>query len=244
MGFIQSAGILLGYYLLFLFIVPVLIRQTNILSRETSRKFQHFAFALSIFLLLELFADWFFALAAMGLLLLVAFPALFLMERTRWYHYVLVDRTASGGELRRQLLLVQLSYGTLITLFWGLGEGRLAYVAATAVMAWGLGDAAAALAGKRFGQLRYRHRFFSKKKSYEGFGAMVFWSGAGIMLTLWLYGGLSLTVAIFCAVFTSPVSAFVELASRKGFDTLTVPWATAAVLAIILFLFQTGGIPA
>lgn len=242
MSFIRSAALLMSYYLVFLFLLPVGLRRMMNVPGEITRKVQHVAFSLSIFLLLELFPHWIHALAAMGLLLVIAYPVLSLIERSHWYQESLFDRNDSGSELRKQLLLVQLSFGVLLGSLWGLGQGRYAYLAAAAVMAWGLGDAAAALAGHRFGQLRIRCRFLSSKKSYEGFGAMVFWSGLGILLTLWLYGGLSLMVSILCAVIAAPLCATVELATGKGLDTLTVPWTGAAALLVIVLILQAGGL--
>ena len=241
-SFLQSAAILIVYYLFFLFALPVAFRSLLSLHSELPRKFQHVAFACSIFVLLELFSTWIQALLSMGILFLVAFPFLLLMEKTSWYHRCMVDRCEQGGEMRRQLLYVLLSYCLLITVFWGFHSSRWHFIIAASVMAWGLGDAAAALVGKFLGRYRIRHALLSGAKTFEGSGAMFFWSGVGIFLTLWLYGEVPWTISLLAAGVTAPVCSFAELISPQGTDTLTVPWSAAAVLTLLWTLLSLGGI--
>lgn len=173
MNDLASAGILILYYLALCVAGPTLLRVWLRLPTELVRKTQHIAYALSIFILLRLFSEWYFAIAAAFGLVLLGYPALLLFERSPRYMQVLVARTSSGGELRRQLLYVQLSFALLIFLFWGLLGPQGKYIIAGAVMAWGFGDAAAALVGKAFGRRYFIHSLIEGAKTHEGTLAMI-----------------------------------------------------------------------
>jgi phytol kinase len=225
-----GTAILMTYYLVALFLVPLALRSFTTLPSEVARKFQHVAHALSIFLLLGLFPHWYVAVAAAFLLVLIAYPVLAAWERYPSYRRLLTDRTARGGELRLQLLYVQLAYASLIAVFWGgLGEGGRPLIAA-AVMVWGFGDAAAALIGRFLGRRRIVHQGIDGPKTVEGTTAMIVVAAAAAFATLFWYGGQTWWVSLAAAAVVGPLAGMVELFSRRGLDTLTVPLVTAAVL--------------
>ena len=229
-AFLVGTAILLAYYLAAVFALPLAIGALTQVPFEVVRKAQHVAYALSIFLLLGLFEHWYVAVGAAFALPLAAYPVLALWERHPSYRRLLTDRSADGGELRRQMLYVQLSFAILIIVFWGgLGPSWRPLVAA-ATMEWGFGDAAAALVGKVAGRHRVRHQSVEGAKTYEGTGAMIVVAAAAAFLTLLLYGGASWWVGLGAAALVAPVAAVVELFSRRGIDTLTVPLASAAAL--------------
>ena len=76
-----GVAILWIYYLAALLALPVGLKAFTALPDEVVRKFQHVAYAGSIFLLLGLFERWTQAVRAAGGLALLAFPALWLWER-------------------------------------------------------------------------------------------------------------------------------------------------------------------
>jgi len=236
--FLTGTAILLAYYLTAVFALPLAIGAFTSLPLEVVRKAQHVAYALSMFLLLGLFEHWYVAVAAAAALPLVAYPVLALWERHPSYRRLLTDRSAAGGagggtgggELRRQMMYVQLSFAILIAVFWGgLGPDWRPLVAAAA-MIWGFGDAAAALVGKLIGRHRVRHRAIEGAKTYEGTAAMIAAGAAATFLTLLLYGGAPWWVSLCAAALVAPLAGTVELFSRRGIDTLTVPLASAAAL--------------
>lgn len=229
--------ILMLYYLFGLLAIPTMFKVWTKIPTEVIRKTQHIVYSLSIFLLLEFFTTWYAAVVAAFILVIVAFPILLLIEGTSWYRRLFVDRTKSGGELRKQLLYVQLSFAALISIFWGVFGGTWNYIIATAVMVWGFGDAAAALVGIFFGQKKIEHPKVEGAKTYEGTGAMIVVAFGAIFLTLTLYGKLPWTLAFLLALVTAPVAGLVELFSRRGTDTLTVPLATVTVLFPLIILF-------
>lgn len=99
----------------------------------------------------------------------------------------------------------------------------------TAAMIWGFGDAAA-LVGKLAGRHRVHHHAIEGAKTYEGTAAMIAAAATATFLTLLLYGGAPWWVSLGAAALVAPVAGIVELFSRRGIDTLTVPLAAAAAL--------------
>lgn len=228
--FLIGTAILLGYDLVVVFALPLAVRACTPLPLEVVRKMQHVAYALSVFLLLGLFERWYVAVAAAAVLPLVAAPVLALWERHPSYRRLLTDRSARGGELRRQMGYVQLSFSALIAVFWGgLGPDWRPLVAAAAML-WGFGDAAAALVGTLLGRHRVRHRAVEGAKTYEGTAAMIAVGAAATFATLLLYGGAPWWISLAAGALVAPVAGVVELFSRRGIDTLTVPLASAAAL--------------
>ena len=233
---LAATAILFGYYLIALLAVPVAIRVFTKLPREVARKFQHVAYALSVFLLLGLFRHWHHAVLASAVLVVIAYPVLTLWERRPSYRRLLNDRTARGGELRRQMLYVQVAFAVLIAVFWGGLGPEWRPLVAVAVMAWGFGDAAAALVGKFLGRRTIEHPAIEGPKTLEGTSAMVVFAALAVFLTLLLYAQQPWWVSLAAAAFAAPVAAAVELFSRRGLDTLTVPLATAVALVPWLLL--------
>ncbi len=238
---IIGAVILMAYYLLVCVLLPTLTKALWGVKTEIVRKTQHVAYSLSIFLLLRLFSAWYIAVAAAMLLVLLAYPILILVEKSAWYRRLFVDRSTKGGELRRQLLYVQLSFAILLFIFWGLLGTSWHHVVAASVMAWGFGDAAAALVGKAFGKTHFLHVYIEKSKTLEGTAAMITTAAVALFLTLLIYAGIPWHVCLVAALLVAPWCGVVELFSRRGLDTLTVPLATAFLLQPLLSLFAFFG---
>jgi phytol kinase len=233
--------ILLAYYVFLCALIPSLFKIWLKLPKELVRKTQHIAYAMSIFLLLNLFSTWYIAIGAAFSLVVLGYPVLTLFEKSPLYMKVLVARSPRGGELRRQLIYVQLSFALLIFIFWGLLGENYKFIIAGAVMAWGFGDAAAALVGKAFGKHRFIHRLIEGAKTREGTLAMVGAAAAALFLTLVFYAGLPWYASLSAALLVAPFSGLVELFSKHGTDTLTVPMTTAVLLISLLTFFAQFG---
>lgn len=234
---LMAAVVLIAYYLVICAIVPMLFKLWLRVPDELVRKTQHMAYTMSVFLLLHLFSSWYAAVLAAALLIILAYPVLMLLERTRWYGRMLVDRRPEGGELRMQLLYVQASFAFLIFVFWGVLGTDWRYLVAASVMAWGYGDAAAALVGKAFGKTRVASRFVEGAKTLEGTTAMIVAAAVALFITLTWYGGVPWFLSLPVALLVAPICGVVELFSRRGVDTLTVPFAAAAVMLPVMYVF-------
>lgn len=232
-----GAAILIAYYITVLVAFPTVLKAFKRIPSEWVRKIQHIGYSMSIFLLVRLFDSWYMAVAAASLLILLAYPVLLALERTKFYRRWFTDRTVRGGELRKQLLFVQLTFALLIFVFWGLLGRQWHFLVPVAVMAWGYGDAAAALVGKFWGKRRVIHRWIEGAKTWEGTGAMMAFAFGAVFLTLLFYGGLTWYISLVVAIIVAPVCAFVELFSRRGMDTFTVPLSAALLILPLVYLF-------
>ncbi len=235
---------LIGIILYFGFIIAIglpviLLKVYRKLPFEITRKLYHMVITLSILPLVKVFDTWYMAILAVLLLALIAYPVLALLERSAVYQRIAVER--GGGEFKRSLIIVQASFSLLIFVFWGLLGENWKYIAVVAVMAWGLGDAAAALVGKAFGSRQINHPRIEGAKTYEGTMAMFTVAGLMIFLTLLLYAGQPWQVSFIVAILVAPVSATVELFSNRGMDTLTVPISTGFAVLLVMFLFSLIG---
>jgi dolichol kinase len=83
-----------------------------------------------------------------------------LLERIERFSEFITER--KKGELKSSLLLVFGMFAFIITICWGLlGDP---YLVLASVYAWGFGDAAAALIGKRFGKHKIRWEYMDGEK--------------------------------------------------------------------------------
>jgi phytol kinase len=226
-------GLFLGYFAV-AGLPPILLQVCGKTPFEVTRKMYHLVITLSIFPLLKLFSTWYVADLAAAAFVLLVYPLLALGERSLLYERVCVER--HGGEFKTSLIIVELSLATLIAVSWGLLGIDGQYVAVVAVMAWGFGDAAAALVGKAFGRHPIRHPRIAGTKTVEGTAAMLVVAGLAIFLTLLAYAGRSWTVSLIVALLVAPVCAAVELFSPRGLDTLTVPLSAALTILPLISL--------
>lgn len=206
---------------------------------EVARKMLHFLVVLSIFPLVMFFQHWYMAVLAAFLLVLLAYPLLRLVENSAIYRRIAVER--KGGEFKRSLVIVQISMAIVISIFWGILGAEWRYVAVVAVLAWGFGDAAAALIGKTFGRRRIIHPRIEGAKTVEGTQAMYVTAALAVFGTLVFYAGQPWLLSLAVALLVAPVCAVVELFSNGGMDTLTVPISTGlAVLSVMTVLTHLG----
>lgn len=239
---LQDNLIAVGLYLAFLVAIgapAILLKVFFNVPFELLRKMYHLVITLSIFPLVTLFSTWYMAVLAALVLVIIAYPLLALVEHSALYQRIAVERT--GGEFKRSLITVQASIALTIIVFWGLLGEEWKWVAVVAVLAWGVGDAAAALVGKRFGRRRIHHPLIEGPKTMEGTQAMYFTAALAIFLTFLIYADQPWYLSLAVALLVAPVSAVVELFSRRGMDTLTVPISTGlAVLSAMALLSFLG----
>lgn len=232
-------GLFIGYFIV-VGLPLILFKAYTKTPFEVARKLYHFAIVLSIFPLLNLFSTWYVAVLAALAFLIIVYPVLALVEHSALYKRIAVER--EGGEFKRSLVIVQLSLALLITIFWGLLGIDWQYVAVVAVMAWGFGDAAAALVGKKFGRRKIQHPRVAGTKTIEGTLAMYIVAGLSIFLTLLIYAGRPWYVSIAVAALVAPVCSIVELFSPSGMDTITVPLSAAFAILPLMYLSSFLGV--
>ena len=219
--FIPAAGIALG--------ARYLIR----IPDELFRKILHCILLGSLVVFVYGFEVWWHAAVCAVAFAVVVYPALAWFERIKGYSELTTER--KKGELKASLLLVFGMFALVICVCWGwLGQRSLVLAS---IYAWGFGDAAAALVGKRWGRHKIRCKLTDGRKSIEGSAAMFLVSLLSVGTILLVRGGLSPVGWVVTSVVTALVSAAAELCSRDGYDTVICPLAAMAALLPLIHLF-------
>lgn len=232
---LRGTGCLLLYFAL-VASSAFLLRLFTKVPDELFRKLLHLILLGSLPVWLFAFSNWYISALSILLFTVAVYPILCLAEGLRNYSHTVTER--SPGELKRSLLIVFTMFLLIVSVCWGWLGDRL--LALTCVYAWGFGDAAAALIGKRFGRHPLQGRHIEGRKSVEGTLAMFALSFLSVSLLLTLRGGLSLPMLLVVSAVTAAVAAAAELFSLRGNDTITCPLAAMAVLLPMLHFFGGG----
>ncbi|NLW17435.1 MAG: phosphatidate cytidylyltransferase [Firmicutes bacterium] len=223
--FLAGYGMLLGYFIVCA-LGALVVRRLVRMPAEVFRKILHFILLGSILVFAYGFSTWWLAAAAAVTFMAMVFPVLALAERTPGYSELLVER--KRGEIKRSLVVVFSMFAGLIGICWGwLGEK---YLVIASIFAWGFGDAAAALVGKRFGRHYIEGMLVEGRKSLEGTVAMFLVSFVTVLVVLLTHGSMEWYAYVPTAMLTAAVCALVELYTIGGMDTLTCPFAAATIL--------------
>lgn len=212
----------------------ILIRKLAKIPDYIFRKILHNVAIAIIFPLILLAKTWWIPLILLGALLVVIFLLLKILEPFPFYQKLFVEK--GKHEVLISFLTLFVMLAAVIAVFWGyLGEGNK-YLTIVSIMAWGPGDAAAAIVGINFGKHKLRGRMIEGTKSVEGTIAM-FVTSFGLTLLLMLTLSTSAWwIVLLEALLVGAVSSVVELFTKKGFDTITCPFAAGFVLFLFAIL--------
>ena len=230
--FLRGFSILIIYFVTTI-ALAALLRHFVAMHSELFRKTLHFILLCSLLILIYAFDTWWLAALCSLSFIIFVFPILSLVARIKGSSDFLVER--KQYELRGSLILAFSMFAVMIMLCWGwLGDRALA---AACIYAWGVGDAAAALVGKRWGRHPLEGRMIEGRKSMEGTLAMFISSFISVIIILIVRGGLPWHGYLLISLLTAAVSAIVELYSKNGHDTITCPFAAAFTLLPLLYLW-------
>lgn len=233
--FFTGLAAIAGYFVLCAS-CALLIRRFFDIPKELFRKTLHMVLLFSLLVWVYAFETWWVSAHAAIAFIVIIFPLLSIGERFRGYSELLTER--KKGELKKSMILVFSMFVVVICICWGwLGDKLLAL---SCVYAWGFGDAAAALVGKRFGRHFLEGRLIEGRKSVEGTLAMFFVSFLSVIILLLIRGGLPWHGYLSIAAISAAVCAAVELFTVQGFDTVTCPLAAAAVIIPLVHLWGEG----
>ncbi len=194
------------------------------------RKLLHSVAFFSILPLILCTGSWLAAaLVELSFLAVIVVPLIFL-ERFDSYKKLLVEK--GKHEVITSFLMLFSLITLFIVLFWGCLGPEYAYIAAAAIMAWGPGDAAAAIVGKSWGRHKLSGPRIEGIKSLEGTIAMGVTSFLCTAITLYFLSGLGVWAVLGISAVVAPVAALVELYTLRGLDTVTVPIASALILTL------------
>lgn len=130
----------------------------------------------------------------------------------------------TGDESNLGAIYFPLAFSVIVLLFWGT-PNRL--VAVLMPLTWG--DAAAAVLGRRFGQVRYS--VLGHTRTLEGSVSMGIFSAVSVFLALiWLPPHMAIGLAGIFALVIAIAAAAVEAISLWGIDNLTIPAIAGAIL--------------
>lgn len=230
--FITGFGILLIYFAVCA-TAALFLRRFFPIPKEVFRKTLHSIILGSTLVFMYAFMRWWIAAIAAIVFMAMVFPILAFAERIPGYAELLIER--KRGEIKNSLVVVFIMFAVLICVCWG-WQGEK-YLVIASVFAWGLGDAAAALVGKRFGRHYIEGKLVEGRKSLEGTLAMFVVSFVSVLIVLLANGTVEWYGYVPIAAVTAAVCAVVELYTKGGMDTITCPFAAAAIMIPLVRLW-------
>lgn len=234
--FLHGAGAVCIYYVVAassIFAVRWLTR----IPDELFRKILHFILLFSYIPFAFAFETWWRSVLLTVVLEILIYPILALAERIPSFSQFVNER--KGGEFKHSLLLAFSMLAVCNTICWGLLGDK--YLGIACMYAWGVGDAFAALVGKRFGKHKIKWKYADHKKSVEGSAAMFVTSALAVACVLLAHNHLTLPAYILIPIAGAGTATVVEMVSKEGYDTVLCPAAAMAVMIPLMAL--TGGFP-
>ena len=229
-----------GALICFLYLIPaaatmLIARRFLKIPDELFRKILHFILLGIYFPFLFAFRTWWISAGFAVILIVLLYPVLTLAGRIPAFSAFITER--KKGEIRSSMILALSVVVVSITVCWGIfGDKMLVFAC---VYAWGVGDAFAALVGKRFGRHRIRLPLADVRKSVEGSAAMFVSSAVTVLVILLLRGGIGGLGCVVISLSAAAVTTFVEMCTKGGDDTVTCP--AAAMLVILPLVKILGG---
>ncbi len=223
-----------GIFISFVYVLVVLLatdfaRRRFHMPVEATRKIVHVAVGMWVFPTLLLFDHWQWALVPP--LVFALLNALSL--RFHFFASIEVAEPSAGT------VLFPLAFAALLAIFWRIGRPE---VAAAGIMAMTWGDAMAAIVGRAWGQAGYN--VWGQRKTWLGSLACFSWSMLAIVVTLRLMTNYALQLgmavqysppqALLYAMAVGLAAAVIEAVTPKGWDNLTAPLVSAAVLYLLV----------
>ena len=232
MAELLDGALLFVAYLLPLAVIIFTARKVIKFPDELFRKCLHTLLLGAYIPLLFGFETWWICVAFVLGLMLLLYPILMIISRVPKFTAFVNER--KSGEFKSSMVLALGVMAGSIAIGWGIFNDK--YLVLASVYCWGIGDAFAALIGKRFGKHKIQWKFVDNKKSYEGSLAMLVISMISVFIILMLRGGVHAGLCALIALVASAASAFVELCSKGGIDTVTCPAVSMAIILALLSL--------
>lgn len=224
---------LMGIYLSFIIAfaaVLILLRFLIRIPDYIFRKLLHTVAFTSVLPLALGTEIWWIAVLVELVFLIIVILALHFFEHFAFYSALFVEK--GKHEVITSFILLFGMITAMLAVFWGGFGDNCAFIAVAALMAWGPGDAAAAIVGHKYGKHHLSGKWIEGVKSVEGTIAMGITSFICTFATLYFLSDFSLIQIWDLCLIIAPVSAFVELYTKHGLDTITVPIAASLILGI------------
>ena len=232
--FIFGTGVVCVYYVV-MASAALLARKLIKIPDELFRKTLHLILLLSYIPFAFAFETWWKSVILTVVLEILIYPILVLAEKLPLYSHLTTER--KQGELKSSLILSFTMLAVCNTVCWGLLGDK--YFGLACMYAWGVGDAFAALVGKRFGKHKITWKYADGKKSVEGSLAMFVSSALAVVCVLLVHDHLTWPAYIAIPIAGSAAATVVEMVSKDGMDTVFCP--TAAMLVMVPLMAFFGG---
>ena len=223
--FIYGTGITLLYIVVAAGIM-LLARMLFTIPDELFRKILHFILLGAYIPLVFAFETWWMAAAFAASLVVILFPVLLLAEKIPMFSSFVNER--KKGEFRSSMVLAVGMMAFSVTICWGLFGDK--YLVLASIYAWGVGDAFAALVGKRFGKHKIKWKLADGKKSIEGSVAMFLCALTSVFSVLVVRGGIDFVICAVIAVLAALVCTISEMCTKNGLDTVVCPVSAMVVI--------------
>lgn len=230
--FLHGAGIVCIYYVVAASGAFALRWLTKI-PNELFRKLLHFILLFSYIPFAFAFQIWWHSVLLTVTMEILIYPILKQAEHIPMFSSFVNER--KGGEFKHSLLLAFTMLAVCNTICWGLLGDK--YLGIACMYAWGVGDAFAALIGKRFGKHKITWKWADNHKSIEGSAAMFITSSISVACVLLSHNHLTLPAYIVIPVAGAITATVVEVVSKEGYDTVLCPTAAMAVMIPLMALF-------
>lgn len=232
--FIRGAGIVCLYYVVAASSIFA-VRWLTKIPDELFRKILHSILLISYIPFAFSFETWWKSVLLTVSLEILIYPILALAEHLPAFSSFVNER--KGGEFKSSLLLAFTMLAVCNTVCWGLLGDK--YLGIACMYSWGVGDAFAALIGKRFGKHKIKWKYADPHKSVEGSSAMFITSAIAVACVLLAHNHLTLLGYILIPVGGAATATVVEMVSREGYDTVLCP--SAAMVVMIPLMALCGG---
>ena len=227
-AFLYGTGIT-ALYILVAVSIMLILRKFITIPDELFRKILHFILLGAYIPLVFAFEKWWMSTIFSLSLILILFPALFFAEKIPMFSSFVNER--KKGEFKSSMVLAVGMMAFSVAVCWGIFGDR--YLVLASIYAWGIGDALAALIGKRFGKHKIKWKLADGKKSLEGSAAMFLCAWISVFSVLLLRGGMSAAMCAVIALLAALVCTVAEMCTKNGLDTVICP--VSAMLVIIPF---------
>ena len=230
--FLYGTGITVLYIIIAAGIM-LMARMLFTIPDELFRKILHFILLGAYIPLVFAFNAWWMSATFAVSLMVVLFPILLLAEKIPMFSAFVNER--KKGEFKSSMVLAVGMMAFSVTICWGLFEDK--YLVLASIYAWGVGDALAALVGKRFGKHKIKWKLADGKKSIEGSIAMFICAFISVLLVLLARGGLDILLCLSIAIVAATVCTVTEMCTKNGLDTVICPvCAMAVIVPMVTFL--------
>lgn len=232
--FLRLFGIYVGYIAI-LAATLLVVRFTTRVPDHIFRKLLHFVAFTSILPLVLCTEVWWIAVAVGILFLILIVVALHICENFAFYKILFVEK--AKHEVLSSFIHLFVLMTILLAVFWGVLGAEHRYIAVAAIMAWGPGDGVAAIVGKTYGRHKLQGKRIEGVKSVEGSVGMAVTAFLCTLPVLLSMSGLPWYISLVFAAVLAPVASLTELFTKRGFDTVTVPFVSALILSLTLIWY-------